>query len=825
MPKAAGQLSYSVGASPMPLEPGDRLGPYTIQALLGMGGMGEVYRGHDSRLGRDIALKVISASLVGDARTRARFEVEARAASALNHPSIVTIFDVGETAGVSWIAMEWVEGRTLRHVLDDGAMALKESVAIARQIAEGLAVAHGKGIVHRDLKPENIMLAADGRAKILDFGLARQSVAPVADDSHSTVDTIATPPLVGTFQGSILGTVGYMSPEQAAGRPLDFRSDQFACGLVLYEMLAGRKAFERPSAVETLTAIIREDPVPLSAIRPGIPEPLLRVIGRCLAKRPEDRFASTRDLVAALETSATGSMDVPLPARVVTITTPASAARSHRRVSRASLRIGIPLAIVLTVAAMAWSRFNAAAAPITSLAVLPFENAADDPEAEYLGSGLTESLITQMSRVPSLTVMAHSTTAHQYERSKDARTAGQALGVGAVLAGKVTQRKDRVSISAELIETATGARLWGQTYERSAADLLQIQDSIATEIADGLRLRLSGGEKRTLSGIGTTNAAAYELFLRARYLMTADTEEDDVEAGQLFQKALDRDPGFLDARLGLSGIYARRAGNGYAPPRENWMRAREEAQKALALDPTSVQARAVLATVQFMFDWDWHGAEQEFWQLRDEPRLAQGNEYQPLAIFFWARGLPGESVGVMERALRLDPANLESRVMLGDLLAQAGRLDDALNQYRSIIASDPSDARAYFGAAEVLRQRGEVAGAVAMLRKGYELGDEDEAGRAVSSARSEEDYDAAQRAVARMRLVRLTQLTKDRYVSPLEIARLHAMAGDHDDVFAWLERALIDRSPGIVLLKVDRAWDSVRSDPRFARLVTNVGAP
>ena len=817
-------MIYSVEATPaMPLEPGDRLGPYTIEALLGVGGMGEVYRGHDARLGRDIALKVISPRLVGDLTTRARFELEARAASALNHPSIVTIYDVGETDGVSWIAMEWVEGRTLRHALDDGSLPFKDAVAIGRQIAEGLAVAHGKGIVHRDLKPENIMLVGDGRAKILDFGLARQSIADALDSSMSAVDTVATPPLAATFHGTILGTVGYMSPEQAAGRPTDFRSDQFAFGLVLYEMLAGRRAFQRPSAVETLTAIIREDPVPLSAIRPGLAEPLLRAIARCLAKRPEDRFGSTRDLVTTLEAIGTGSgADTAMPAA---LPSPEPATSRRRVTRRMALLVTLPAALLLTLTAIAWSRFNAAPAPITTLAVLPFQNSSTDSESEYLGSGLTESLIDQMSRVPSLTVMARATSAMQYERTTDAQAAGRALGVGAVLTGKVAQRADRISVTAELVETATGARLWGQTYDRPAADLLQIQDSIATDIADGLRLRLSGGEKRSLGGHGTENAAAYELFLKARYLMVNDTEEDDLEARRLFQQSLDRDPGFLDARLGIAGTYARSAGNGYALPREGWTRAREEAQKVLAVDRGNVPARAVLATIQLMFDWDWPGAERAFRALASEPRLLTGNQYHPAAVFFWARGLPEESVAIMERALRVDPANLESRVMLADFLAQAGRLDAAVASYKGIITSEPGDPRPRHGLADVLRRRGDIPGAIDALRKAYEL-EEDEAGvQAIAGAQTEDDYDRVLLTVARARLERLQELRTTRYVSPLEIARLHAQVGDRDRALDGLQQALIERSPGIVLLKVDRAWDPIRLDPRFATLVKQVGIP
>jgi eukaryotic-like serine/threonine-protein kinase len=312
----AARVRWSAG-SLMPLQPRDRLGPYEIQALLGVGGMGEVYRGRDTRLGRDVALKVISPDRVENVSLRRRFELEARAASVLNHPSIVTIYDVGETEGVSWIAMEWVEGRTLRDALIEGPLSIRDALSISKQIAEGLAEAHAKGIVHRDLKPENVMLTSGGRTKILDFGLARQNVGDSLESAGSKVETLTVPPGEPTVEGTILGTVGYMSPEQASGRPVDFRSDQFSFGLIVYEMLARRRAFQRPTAVQTLSAIISEEPVPLSSIRHEIPPALQNFVARCLSKRIEDRFASTRELVVALEFLGTG-----VPARAVVLVSP-----------------------------------------------------------------------------------------------------------------------------------------------------------------------------------------------------------------------------------------------------------------------------------------------------------------------------------------------------------------------------------------------------------------------------------------------------------------------------------------------------------------------
>jgi serine/threonine-protein kinase len=809
------------------LAPGDRIGPYEIQALLGAGGMGEVYRGRDTRLGRDVALKVIAPRLAGEPSFRHRFEREARAASALNHPAIVTIYDVGETDGRSWIAMEWVAGRTLRHALRDGPLAVRDAWAITRQVAEALAVAHAKGIVHRDLKPENVMLGPDGQVKILDFGLARQNVVEALEGSQTAVETTA-PPAGATFEGSILGTVGYMSPEQASGRPVDFRSDQFALGLLAYEMLAGRRAFEGPSAVETLSAIIREDPVPIGSLRPDVPDGFGLVIARALAKLPKDRFDSTRELASVLATldrdtaAATGA-----PA-VVATSAPVAApgtAETRRRPSRRAVLAGAGL-LAVAAAAVAWNLFGSTPqASINSLAVLPFENAGDDADIEYLGDGLTDSLINRMSRVPSLKVMARGTVL-RFKGAPDPQAAGEQLSVGAVLTGRVARRGERVTISAELIEVASGLRLWGETYDGPFADVMRMQDSIASNICEGLRLQLSREERRTLAQHGTDNPAAYELYLRGRSLMVHDTEEDDQAALRLFEQAAALDPRFVDARLAVATVYVRSAGNLYVRPATAWARAEKELTKVLALDPDNFSARVSLATRRFLFDWDWSTAEREFQALADDPRLlASVTAYHPVALYSCIRGRPDDAAALVERALQRDPANLESRVMLGDFLMQAGRLDEAVTSYTATAASAPEDARPLFGLADILKRRGDIDGAIHTLRKAYGLAGEDYGLDALASATTEADYEQAEAAVARVRLRDLEALARERYVSPLDLARLHAQLSEREEAFARLEEAFAERSPGLVSLKIDRAWDRVRDDARFAAVVRRVGIP
>jgi serine/threonine-protein kinase len=804
----------------MPLETGDRLGPYEIKALLGIGGMGEVYRGRDTRLGRDVALKVIAPRLVGDPSFARRFEIEARAASVLNHPSIVTVYDIGETGGISWIAMEWVDGRTLRQALSEGPLPLRDALSITRQIVDGLAAAHAKGIVHRDLKPENVMLGADGRARILDFGLARQTLGEALEGPLSQANTLSTPPSDGTREGMILGTVGYMSPEQAAGRLVDFRSDQFALGLIAYEMLTGQKAFARPTAVETLSAVIREEPVPLSSLRSGIPGRLQDLIARCLAKRPDDRFASTRDLAQSLESLASSASVSIEPTLEMTTAGPP---KVPRRAWARKTALGLGSALVLALATSIGTRLRAPAA-IRSLAVLPFANASTDAEVEYLGDGLTESLINQMSRVPNLKVMARATV-FRFKGTADPQEAGRKLGVGAVLTGTVSRRGNQLSISAELVEISTGARLWGEKYDRPFADLLQVQDALASDIAGGLRLRLSGQEQRTLGGQGTSSTEAYELSLKAHFFLVKDTEEGILEARRLFQEAARKDPRFVDAHLGVASTFAMTAVDGYERPAEAWSQMEDAALQARRLDPGNILVRCALTLRRFFLEWDWAGTEREFRELSLEPGLLRGEQFRPIGLYFWARGQPQEAVAIVERKLLVDPGDLSSRNMMANYLAEAGRLDRAMASYWAAREENPTDPRPLFGMAEVMRRRGDAQGAIDARRKGYELSGEEDGAQALAAAHTVVDYENAEAAVARSRLGEALALAKERYVSPLDLARLRARIGDREQAFASLEAAFAERSAGLVFLKVERAWDKVRDDARFANLVRRVGIP
>lgn len=783
--------------------------------------MGEVYRGVDTRLGRAVALKVISRHLVGDEASRRRFETEARAASALNHPAIITIYDVGDTNGLSWMAMELVEGRTLREAIAEGPLPTRQGWSVARQLADGLAAAHAKGIVHRDLKPANVMLTADGRVKILDFGLARHS-APLLHTAETITAGVAAD--AGTAAGTILGTVGYMSPEQAAGQSADARSDQFSFGAVVYELLSGRRAFDRPTAVETLSAIIRDEPLPLGSMRPDVSPGFQRVITRCLEKSPSQRYESTRELAAALDALTPDSTAAEASAAVAA-PPPVSSVRHSSR-----WKAALAIAAVVVGAAIAftplWRDGGGVAAPaaISSVAVLPFANTANDPEIEYLSDGLTDSLIDHLSRARSLKVMARATVL-RYKDEQDPRQAAQSLGVGAIVTGAVTRRGNQIVIATELIDGATGERLWGQTFDRPAADLMRVQDSIVTSIAEALHVRLSGEEKARLGGFATSNAEAYELFLKARFLMQSDTEENDLEALKLFEQATEKDPGFLDAHLAIASVWERRSGGGYESARVATVHAAAARAKAAAIDPTNVSVRVAAAHERFRTTRDWVAAEREYRELMNEPAVLRSIQYHPIALFFVARGRPEVAVEVVQRALVVDPGNLESRVMLGNFQLQAGRLDDALRTFDTIATEVPDDARPLFGAAEVHKRRGEFVRAAEARRRAYELEGDEAGAKAFAQVKSEAEYARAEMSAARDYLRYLEQVATQRYIEPLDLARAHAQIGNREQALRLLEQSIDEPYIGLALLKVDQAWDSVRDDPRFAAVVKKLGIP
>jgi serine/threonine protein kinase len=521
----------------MTLKLGTRLGPYEIVAPLGAGGMGEVYRARDSRLNRDVAIKVLPERLSQNPQSLARFEREAKAVAALSHPNILVLFDVGTHDGLTYAVTELLEGQTLRERLDALSIPWRKAVEIGAAVAEGLSAAHSKGIIHRDLKPANIFLTSDGRVKILDFGLARRQ------PSVSPEEETATFADAETEAGTILGTVGYMSPEQVRGGTAEASSDIFSLGCVLYEMVTGQRAFRGSSAGDIMAAILKEEPAPMADSARQIPPELDRIIERCLAKNAGQRFHSAHDLAFALKSTLTASTE--------------RQSEALPRPTRLRLALGLLVAVLVIVLAGAFVyRKNRAGASIDSLAVLPFVNIGGDPNTEYLSDGITESLIDSLSQVPNLKVMSRSAAFRYKGKDADARTAGRELGVRAVLTGRITQRGDTLVVSTELVNVDDNSALWGEQYNRKLSDALAVQQEIAQQISEKLRLRLSSEQKTELAKHQTDNPEAYQLYLKGRYYASKFDTENLKKGLDYFQQAVALDPKYALAYDGISYYYA-----------------------------------------------------------------------------------------------------------------------------------------------------------------------------------------------------------------------------------------------------------------------------
>lgn len=779
----------------MLLSAGIRLGPYEILAPLGAGGMGEVYRGRDPRLQREVAIKILPERLSKDPKALARFEREARAVAALSHPNILAIYDVGTDLGITYLVTELLEGETLRSCLAGGALPWRKAIEIGARVAEGLSGSHQKEIIHRDLKPENIFLTADGRVKVLDFGLARLKPASSPEDKTSAP--------TDTEPGAVLGTVGYMSPEQVRGAVADAPSDIFSLGCVLYEMIAGRRAFVGETPAQTMTAILEHHPPPLARSGNQIPQELDRIISRCLEKNSVERIQSARDLSFALKDVSSGSTTLRL------------APATPRVQIRPGLSMAAVVSLFLVATVLYW--FNRPAKPADSIAVLPFVNGSGNPEMEYLSDGITESLINALARVPNLAVMSRNSVFRYKGRATDAQAAGQKLKVETVLTGTVVQRGDNLSISAELINVRDNRHLWGEQYHRKLPDLLAVQEDISTEISDKLRLRLTGEEKKRLTNRYTENAEAYQLYLKGLYYWHKRTPAGFNKGVEYFQKAIQADPNEAPAYAALADTYNNLANYNFAllAPREAWAQAKPAAVRALQIDDTVAAAHAALAIGTYFFEWDWSKAEKEFKRaLTLDANSSSTNHWY--AHYLMTMGRTEESFKAGRRALELDPVDLPSNAHEGWYYLFTRQYDAAIEPLRKTIDMNPDFSVAQWYLGLVYEQKGAFQDAIAQFQNCARI----TGGTPAMVALLGHAYAAANRRnEARAILQQLSALSKKRYVASYPVAVIHAALGEKEEAFARLERAYDERDSWMDYLGVDPRLDVLRSDPRFANLL------
>ena len=754
------------------LTPGARLGPYEILSPLGAGGMGEVYRARDTKLDRDVAIKVLPQSVAADPDALARFEREAKAVAALSHPNILSIFDFGTYAGTSCAAMELLEGETLRSRIDAGPIPQKEALDLALQAARGLSAAHQKRVVHRDLKPENLFVTNDGHLKILDFGLARRSGELERGDVTSAATATRH-----TQPGTVMGTVGYMSPEQVRGEVAEARSDLFSLGAVLFEMLTGRRAFRRDTAAETLTAILREDPPELSGSGSRIPPALAAVVRECLEKDPARRLPTAEALALRLR-------------EVIESSRPSGATRARRK------------------------------DVIDSVAVLPFVNAGDDAEQDYLSDGITERLIDTLSQLPKLRVMARSTVFRFKGRDADPLATGRALDVRAVLTGRLARTGDTVRVQAELVDASTGFRLWGAQVDRTTRDLLEIEDVLAREICEHLRFKLNTPEKKRVARHHTKDAEAYQAYLKGRFFWNKWTPDGMRAAIGFYETAIERDPSYAAAWCGIADAWGVLGNIKAVPPAEAFPRAKSAALRALELDRGLAEAHASLGFLRRFFDWEWSSAEREFREaVRLNPGYATGRRWY--GQFLSGMGRHDEAIAEVRRALDLDPLSVIIHTALGDVLFYARRYDDAIAVYRKALELDPEFQAGHSDLARALEHSGRVDEAIKGYERAIALAGGSMADPSVGLANA--SAAAGRRDEALAVLEELKRRRDRQYVSPWGLASIYARLGESGSALEWLERAYDEHDSTLVWLKVHPRFDALRSEPRFVALMRKMG--
>lgn len=780
----------------MSLPSGTRLGPYEIVQAIGSGGMGDVYRARDTRLDRDVAVKVLPERFASDADARMRFEREAKAVAALTHPNILAIHDYGSTDGAAYSVTELLEGETLRRRIVEGPIPWRKVAEIGAAIADGLAAAHAKGIIHRDLKPENIFLTTDGRVKILDFGIA-QLVRQEPQESDDVDPSLLPTAPIKTDPHAVLGTAGYMAPEQLRGEPVDATTDIFSLGALLYEMATGRPAFIRATVIDSLSAILTETPDVFTVSERLIPYELARVIQRCLEKKRAERFQSARDLAFALRALGTSALSFEAPAEA-------------RR--RQWLWGGVAIALIALTAAFVVYRGSEAslarpeaATPRTfrSIAILPFINATGDRESEYLSDGITETLINTLARVPGLRVMSRTSVFHYKDKPANPVSVGKELRVAAVVVGRIETVGERLVVSAELIDTSDNTLIWGNRYQTAQTDLFNVQESIAREIATMLRLQLTGREQQILAKRHTADPRAYELYLRGRFQWNKRNAEGLYKAIELFNRAIEIDPQYALAYAGIADCYNLLDIWANLPTSETFPRAKAAARKALAIDDQLAEAHTSLAYAIHTYEWDWDAAEREYKRAIElNPNYATARQWY--AEFLTAVGRFDEAEQQGRKALEIDPMSPIINAVVAWNSTMARRYDAAIQQgtRTTQLFPDFMPGHAYLGLA--LLESGRPREALVALHRAQKNLDIVVVRTWLARAHAASgDRETAER------MLKEIESGRD-YRPPYYMAALYAQLGDLDAAKGELARARSERSGALVWFEVDPAMDRVR---------------
>jgi eukaryotic-like serine/threonine-protein kinase len=847
----------------MNLQLGTIINQYKIISPIGKGGMGEVFLAQDTKLDRKVAIKFLNEEFSKDADKLNRFIQEAKAVSALNHPNILTVYEIGENDESNFIVTEFIEGKTLRENLSPKKTnSLNSILKIGVQVAEALSAAHQAGIIHRDIKPENIMIRADGYAKVLDFGLAKLTEQKPKDDILSE-DT--TKGLVKTNPGMVMGTVSYMSPEQARGKETDARTDIWSLGVVLYEMLAGKVPFTGETINHTIVSILEKEPLLLE----NVPDELQRIVRKTLAKDVEMRYQSSKDLLIDLK-NLRRTLDIQgelersiVPNREVTTnqvqenetaiynsksieeTKAESGALATQSVSNSSSLeyavtkakshkfataiIGIILLSAISAIGFFGYKYFTSTKQINSIAVMPFENKNSDADTDYLSDGLAESLIFRLTQIPDLRVSPTSSVIRYKGKETDIAKIANELGVDAVMTGRMTKRGDNLNITVELVDARTNKSLWGEQYERKLSELLTTQREIVTEIVSKLQLKLSGESEQKLAKKYTDNNEAYQLYLQGRFHWNKREMKELEKAVEFFKQAIEKDPNYALAYSGLADTLNAFPKNGDFRPKEYMPQAKAAALKALELDPNLAEAHTSLAKVLFDYDYDFAGAEKSF------KRAIELNPNYASAHYFYSELLSvsnrnDEAFREITKAIELDPFSLVINNWMAIHLYRLGRFDEALLQTKKINELFPNETLFHFINGSIYAAQGKYDQAVEeyLLRAKTTKDFKPENIAKLKEAYEKGGWAGFERMSGEIRLEFLNdKQAKDPnvYVKAMNYAIAYAWGKDKDKTIEYLNKAYDERDERILDLTVKKIWDFVRDDPRFKELVKKVGIP
>ncbi len=800
---------------------GRSIGPYRISSQLGSGGMGKVYLAEDLRLGRRVALKMLDHSLVGDIQSRARFLREARLASLLDHPNICTIYEVGEVSGQCFLAMQYVEGETLKQIIAGKPLKLDSLLSISLQVADALRAAHSQGIIHRDIKPSNIIIAPHGQVKVLDFGLAKsleKEQGRFGDDLTRT--------------GAVMGTPSYMSPEQARGERVDARTDIFSFGVVMYEMATGRIPFKCKSQAETMNAVINQQHSPVAQLNKAMTERLAAVIDRALAKEADDRYQSIEEVIAELrEAAREAGLEQPeavpyiRPRRRLT----------NRLLSRTGVReqAALPILAGVFVVGLAfliyylWPRQQQTSVPtksdvvvpIRSIAVLPFKPLVAEGRDQSLEMGMADTLIVRLSNIKQVSVRPMSAVRKYAEMEQDAVAAGREQRVDAVIEGSIQKSGETIRLTVRVLRVEDGSSLWTGQFDEKMTNIFAVQDSISERVAEALAIKISGEERKLLTKHYTESPQAYQLYLKGRYYLNRDTIETIRKGFDYFNQAIAADPNYAQAYAGLADSYIWLGEYGANPLKESFQKARESATQALELDETLAEAHISLAIIAGDYDWRWAEAEGHFKRAIElNPNYAIAR--QMYSDFLGTMGRTDEAIAEAKRAVELEPVSLGVNANLGIVFNMARQHDRAIEQLNNTLEMDPNFGIAHFYLGLAYIDAGRYEEAITEIQTAIKLtGRHLEFAGPVGLAYAQ----MGKRDEAEKLLNHLLQQSKRQSVPAFSIALIYMGLGDKDRAFEWLEKMISERQWQVRILKTALTSDPLRSDPRSADLLRRVG--